>query len=96
MKYKPEYYLDSGFYSDMDDETENKTERIVKCRRPHKCMGGCDKEIPRGEHALLETGFLDGKPVSVYTCLPCIEAWLVESGQVEVDENGKEIEDVEG
>lgn len=85
MKYELEDYLYSGFYSDMDDDIENKKEKIVKCRKPHKCMG-CEKEIANREHALLETGFMDGKPVSSYTCLPCIEAWLEESGQVEVDE----------
>ena len=86
MKYKPEDYIESGFYSDMDDEIEHKTEKIVKCRKPHKCMGGCDKEIQPGEEALCEKGFMDGKPVSSYTCLPCIEKWLEESGQIELEE----------
>ena len=85
MKYKPEDYLESGFYSDMDDDVEVKKEKVVKCRKSHKCMG-CEKEITKGEHALLETGFMDGKPVSCYTCLPCIETWLEESGQVGMDE----------
>lgn len=85
MKYKPEDYIDSGFYSD-DEEIENHKEKLVKCRKPHECMGGCETEIKTGEHALLETGFMDGKPVSTYTCLPCIEKWLEESGQVGYDE----------
>ena len=87
MKYKPEDYIDSGFYSgDMDDEIEHHKEKVVKCRKPHKCNGGCETEIKSGEYALLETGFMDGKPVSCYTCLPCIEAWLEESGQVGLDD----------
>lgn len=85
MKYKPEDYLNSGFYSDMDDDVEVKKEKVVKCRKPHKCMGGCEKEISAGQYALLETGFMDGKPVSCHTCLPCIEEWLEESGQVEAE-----------
>jgi hypothetical protein len=85
MKYKPEDYLESGFYGNDDDEIENRVEKVVKCRKPHKCVG-CEKEINKGEHALLETGFMDGKPVSCYTCLPCIETWLEESGQVGIDE----------
>ena len=32
----------------------------------------------------VESGFMDGHPVSNYICLPCIEAWLEESGQVDV------------
>lgn len=81
MKYKLEDYLDSGFYS-CDEDIENHKERIVKCRKSHKCMCGCETEIKVGEYALLETGFIDGKPVSSYTSLPCVEKWLEESGQV--------------
>lgn len=96
MKYKPELYIDSGFNDgDMDIDVECHKEKIVKCRKPHKCYRGCDTEIKAGEQALLETGFMDGEPVSCYTCLPCIEAWLEESGQVGLDgeEPPKEGED---
>jgi len=85
MKYKPQDYIDSGFYSDMDDDIKDKKEKVVKCRKLHKCST-CESEIAIGEHALREAGFMDGKPVSCYTCLPCIEAWLEESGQVDIDE----------
>ena len=86
MKYKLEMYLDCGIYDgDFGDDIENRKEKIVKCRKPHKCMS-CETEIKVGEYALLETGFLDGEPVSAYTCLPCIEAWLEESGQVNLEE----------
>lgn len=82
MKYKPEDYIDSGFYDGYDTEIENHKAKIVKCRKSHECMGGCGNEIKAGEHALFESGFTDGQPMSCYTCLPCIEAWLEESGQV--------------
>ena len=82
MKYKLEYYINSGFY-EVDDEIKNYKEKVVRCRKPHKCMGGCDAEIKVGEYALCETGFMDGKPLSVYTCLPCIEKWIEESGQID-------------
>ena len=83
MKYPKEMYLDSGFYGDFDEDIESKTQKIVKCRKKHLCTGGCDTEIKVGDYALCEKGFLDGNPVSCYTCLPCIEAWLEESGQIE-------------
>lgn len=87
MKYDKELYLDSGFYGgDFGDDITNHKEKIVKCRKPHECNGGCEKEIKAGDYALLETGFMDGEPVSSYTCLPCIEEWLEESGQVETEE----------
>ena len=86
MKYDKEMYLDSGYYG-IDEDIRNHKEKIVKCRKPHECMGGCDKEIAIGEHALYESGFLDGEPVSAYTCLNCIEEWLEESGQVDSEED---------
>lgn len=87
MKYDKELYLDSGFYSgDFGDDITCHKEKIVKCRKSHECLGGCNREIKAGEYALHETGFMDGEPVSCYTCLPCIEEWLEESGQVETEE----------
>ena len=86
MKYKPEKYIDSGIYSDDEDVT-GKTEKVVKCRKTHKCVA-CGKEIQPGEHALCEKGFMDGEPVSAYTCLHCVEEWLEVSGQVGADQDG--------
>lgn len=85
MKYKPEDYIESGFYGDGEEDIEGRTEKVVKCRKPHKCMA-CEKEIQIGEHALLEKGFMDGEPVSCYTCLPCIEEWLDELNDCDEDE----------
>lgn len=86
MKYEPDDYLNSGFYDNDDTEIEHHQEKIVTCRKPHPCGGGCEREIQIGEQALCESGFMGNKPVRCYTCLPCIEAWLEESGQVEVGE----------
>lgn len=50
MKYDEDLYIDSGFYDvDMDGEYQKRSEKIVKCRKPHECMGGCGKEIKAGE-----------------------------------------------
>ena len=84
MKYPKEFYIGSGFYSEEDEITCYK-EKIVTCRKQHKCSG-CQKVIEPSEQAVNETGFLDGMPVSSYICLPCIEKWLEESGGVEMPE----------
>lgn len=85
MKYDEELYLDSGLYdADMDVDILGHKEKIVKCRKEHTC-NACQRTIKVGEQALYESGFMDGKPLSSYTCLECIEKWLEESGQVEVD-----------
>lgn len=84
MKYPKEMYIESGFYSG-DEEIEKYTEKVVKCRKSHKCSG-CGKDIVPGEEAVRESGFMDGQPVSNYICLPCIEAWLEESEQVDVED----------
>lgn len=80
MKYSPEYYSiqNTNFYGLNDDEIVNYKEKLIKCRKPHKCMGGCEKEIPVGEYAIRETGFMDGQPVSSYTCTDCIDEFLEE------------------
>lgn len=83
MKRKPEDYLYSGFYDcNIDDEIRNQTEKIVKCRKPHECIGFYahdeQKIIQPGEFALRETGFLPSGPVSCYTCIECLDKWLDE------------------
>jgi len=76
MKHKPEDYINSGFYSG-DEDIKNRTEKVVHCRESHKCSK-CKTEIANGDYSLRETGFMDGNPVSCYTCLPCIDKWLDE------------------
>jgi|GEM_PF-1553261 len=76
MKYTPQEYIESGYHDGDQCEAQNIKTKIVKCRKPHFCTGGCDSTIKVGEYALSEEAFLDGKPVSAYTCLPCIDKWL--------------------
>ena len=80
MKYKPEDYSisDTGFYGFDDGDIEHYKENLVKCRKPHKCMGGCERGINIGEYAIRETGFMDGQPISIYTCTICMDKWLDE------------------
>lgn len=80
MKYKPEDYSvrDSGFYGFDDEGIECYKEKLVKCRKPHQCVCGCEKEIQAGEYAIKESGFMDGKYVNSYTSTDCIDKWLDE------------------
>lgn len=80
MNYDKELYLDTGIYG-IDEDVENHKEKIVKCRKSHKCVS-CDRTIKKEEMALYESGFLDGYPVHAYTCIKCLEEWMEESGQV--------------
>ena len=90
MKYKSEDYSirATDFYGLDDDEIENYKEKLVKCRKPHECMGGCGKEISIGSYAIRETGFMDGQPISAYTCTDCMDKWLDEIN--ELDEEWEE------
>lgn len=81
MKYDKELYVGSGFYGYGDEDIEHYTEKVVKCRKEHKCSS-CGKTIIKSEEALRESGFMDEEPVSNYVCLSCIEKWLEESRQV--------------
>ena len=80
MKYSEEMYLDSGIYG-IGEDIECHKEKLVKCRKDHECAC-CGREIESEETALYESGFMDGLPVSSYTCIECVENWLEESGQV--------------
>jgi len=79
MKYKPEDYsiADTGFYGLADEDINHYQEKLVKCRKVHTCMN-CENEIPAGAYAIRETGFMDGTPVSAYTCIDCMDKWLDE------------------
>ncbi len=87
LKYPKELYIDSGFYgADMDCEYTNETEKLVKCRTPHKCVN-CQKSIDVGDYAVQDKALFPGEGwKSCYTCTSCIEEWLEESGQVESEE----------
>lgn len=90
LKYDPDLYINSGIYDgDMDSEYDHTIEKIVKCRKPHTCPI-CQKTIQPGEQAIYEKAFGDEGPVSCYTCIPCIEEWLKESGQVESEDEEDE------
>lgn len=84
MKYPEEMYLDSQIFAgDMDGSESNLSEKIVKIRKPHKCCI-CENESPSGDKMLVQKAIVDGMGwCNCYICLPCVENWLEESGQVE-------------
>lgn len=87
MKYPREMYIDSQiFLGDMDGSESNFSEKIVKVRKPHKCCV-CEKEISKGEEAVMQNAIVEDMGWrSCYICLPCIEKWLEESGQVDLED----------
>ena len=84
MKYPEEMYIDSQIFAgDMDGSESNLTEKIVKIRYTHSCCI-CEKHIPKGEKMLNQKAIVEGQGwCSCYICIPCVENWLEESGQVE-------------
>lgn len=84
MKYSEEMYIDSQiFYGDMDGSENNFSEKMVKIRKTHDCCV-CEKEIHKGTKMIMQSAIVqDIGWCSCYICLPCIEKWLEESGQVE-------------
>lgn len=79
LKYSREQYETCDYYGgDMDCDIDVISKKLVKCRKPHKCMGGCGKTIEVGQYALCEKGFEENWPVSCYTCINCLNDWLDE------------------
>lgn len=86
MKYSEEMYIDSQIFSgDMDGSESNFSEKIVKIRKEHDCCV-CGKKILKGTEMVMQSAIVDGIGWrTCYICLPCIENWLEESGQVDVE-----------
>ena len=84
MKYPEEMYIGSQiFEGDRDGSESNFSEKIVKTKKNHNCCV-CEKEIPSGTKMLMQRAVVqDIGWSSCYICLPCIENWLEESGQVD-------------
>ena len=76
MKYPKSEYEKTEFYMG-DEEITNHRQKIVKAKKLHECAG-CQREIKLGENVLREKGFMDGYPVSCYTCIECCDKWLDE------------------
>ena len=66
----------ADFYYGEEDILNYKS-KVVKTRKSHKCVN-CQNEVAKGENMLRESGFMDGEPVSCYTCLDCLDEWLDE------------------
>ena len=82
MKYSIKDYENADFYYGEEDVFNYKS-KVVKTRKIHKCVN-CQNEVAKGENMLRESGFMDSKPVSCYTCIPCLDKWLDEiSGEKE-------------
>lgn len=87
LKYNPDLYVHSGYFDgDMDCEYVNESEKLVKVRKEHPCVGygeNCSKLIKPGQYAIKQTALFPGEGwKSCYICTNCIEDWLVESHQV--------------
>ena len=88
MKYPEEMYIGSEIFSEgMDDYESHFEEKIVKTRKSHKCCI-CEKEFPIGEKMLMQKALVEDMGwCSCYICLPCVEHWLEESGQVDAGDD---------
>ena len=96
LKYPKEMYLRSGYFGgDMDCDYINESETLVKCKKPHDCVGcgrSCKKIIKAGDYAIMDKALFPGEGwKSCYICTKCIEEWLEESGQVDewLEESGQ-------
>lgn len=87
LKYPKELYIGSGFFGDdRNCEYTNESEKLVKCRKSHKCVN-CQKWIKIGDYAVEEKAlFREEGWKSCYICTKCIEEWLEESGQAESED----------
>ncbi len=82
LKYPKDAYLNCDYYGGDEDIQFRKFE-LVKCKKPHECMGlDCkDREIKPGDYAVKETALLYSSGwSSCYTCIHCMDKYLDEIG----------------
>ena len=72
-KYEKEVYNNFEMPTDdMDTDIACHSSKVVKVRKDTKCVY-CGAKINKGDYALNERGYLDGKPFYVHNCLDCVE-----------------------
>lgn len=72
-KYPTAEYDDLEMPSDdMDTDIRNWHSHLVKVRKDTKCVY-CGAPISKGDFALSERGFCDGKPFLIHDCIDCAD-----------------------
>jgi len=78
MKRNRDFYINFRVYEDMDSWVRNWKSKIVTTRKDHHCFH-CDKDIPIGSEALMETCIdPDNGFCSSYTCGVCVDKYVEE------------------
>lgn len=86
MKYTPQEYVDCGFYSPGENET-NYSSKVVKIRKERICAASFGKAhtIAKGDYALREVCILEGDGwQSAWTCLKCLDQWIDEHPKLQL------------
>lgn len=73
-------------YDDMDVDIRNWHSHLVKVRKGTTCVY-CGAPINKGDFALSERGFLDGKPFLIHDCIDCVDDLIaMYNGEIDSDE----------
>jgi hypothetical protein len=75
------YERQDPFDGDRDMDIRLRTVKIVKTRKPHKCLSPmtCElHDIPAGTPVRYEKAIVDGMWGGYYTCIECLDKWLEE------------------
>ena len=97
MKFQEWQYLDLELFADEKGSVQQPrcaTKKIVKVRKPHNCdfgdlLGKPTHQIEKGEFARFDKDLYENKWCSWYSCLPCIDQWLLEIGETPIHKGVK-------
>jgi len=95
MKFTDDVYLNNDPFSGSDRDVDIRchTFKIVKVRKTHPCfladlIGNKPHEIPIGKKAKYDSALVDGEWERYYTCLDCMDKWLIEEVGIEPKQDG--------
>ena len=74
QRYPDEFYLTVDWFGPDDCDKECMSSKIVTTRAEHECVfSGYKHKIPTGEKAWRESGKVEGRFGSCYSCLKCLD-----------------------
>jgi hypothetical protein len=90
MEFTEKVYLDNNPFGEAgrDEDVRQYEWKLVRTRKPHDCMlgelvGRGQHEIPKGELVMREHAIVEGEWGSAYSCLECMDKWLIKEGLID-------------
>lgn len=98
MKFNEKTYIDYDPWSGADRDSDMRCHKvkIIKTSKEHDCflaplIGKQVHKIKSGDKARVDTALVDGKWGACYSCISCMDLWLINDVGLSESENNKKL-----